>query len=315
MSAFSAVDLSQYTVAWICNREIEFKAAVSALDEVHVDYIGPCAPGHYPEGWLVYAFGEIQGNNVVIVSAQRYKPNGVIASMDIQQTIRDFFPRVRVSMMVTTGGGVPRDKHDVRLGDVVVSKFANPLTVVNVEDVDMEDNRSKITPQAMSPPSRWAERARCSFEQDIKQKRDNVSAHLANIVQKNPECVFPSTADDLLFESADEHQGKYGQGCEQCDAGKAIQRPVRDDTSPRVHFGPVASGAAIGRAMDYRDALTNDTGAIAVQIGAIPLMEFLRPLLVVGVANYADYHANEEWENYAAAAAAACAKAIVEGMP
>jgi hypothetical protein len=41
----------------------------------------------------------------------------------------------------------------------------------------------------------------------------------------------------------------------------------------------------------------------------------LAPLVVTGIADYADSHRNEHWQKYAAATAAACAKALVGNVP
>ncbi|CEL02249.1 hypothetical protein ASPCAL03421 [Aspergillus calidoustus] len=60
--------------------------------------------------------------------------------------------------------------------------------------------------------------------------------------------------------------------------------------------------------------MENHTGALAVPVGAEYLM-YLRPLVVVGVANYGDSHSDEKWKKFVAGNAAACAKDLVGRLP
>ncbi|RFU28033.1 hypothetical protein B7463_g8305, partial [Scytalidium lignicola] len=105
---------SDYTVGWICAIDTEYVAARVYLDEEH----------DRPERVSVndnnnYTLGKIGKHNVVIAIL----PGGEYGTVSAATVARDMlhiFPNVRIGLRVGIGGGVPR-KHDIRLGDVVVS--------------------------------------------------------------------------------------------------------------------------------------------------------------------------------------------------
>lgn len=68
-----------------------------------------------------YTLGEIQGHNIVIVCLPlgSYGTNSAAVSVAQMKTT---FPSIRYALVVGIGGGAPSSEHDIRLGDVVVSK-------------------------------------------------------------------------------------------------------------------------------------------------------------------------------------------------
>lgn len=57
-------------------------------------------------------------------------PSGEYGTASAAGVARDMlhsFPNIRIGLMVGIGGGAPTSKHDIRLGDVVVSKPENGL--------------------------------------------------------------------------------------------------------------------------------------------------------------------------------------------
>jgi nucleoside phosphorylase len=89
-------------------------AAKSMLDEMHHQLLQPANDEN------TYTLGEICGHNVVVTCL----PTGVygtIAAATIVSQMRSTFPNICFGLMVGIGG-VPSEKNDIRLGDVVVSK-------------------------------------------------------------------------------------------------------------------------------------------------------------------------------------------------
>jgi hypothetical protein len=66
-----------------------------------------------------YMFGRIGGHNVVIACLRRGK-YGVTSAAAAKDMLRSF-PSIQVGLMVGIGGGASSPKHDIRLGEVVVS--------------------------------------------------------------------------------------------------------------------------------------------------------------------------------------------------
>jgi nucleoside phosphorylase len=104
-----------YTVGWICAIVTEYVAAQAFLDKEHgrPEKVSPSDNNNY-------ALGEIAGHNVVIAVL----PGGEYGTSSAASVARDMlhsFPNVRIGLMVGIGGGAPSQKHDIRLGDIVVS--------------------------------------------------------------------------------------------------------------------------------------------------------------------------------------------------
>jgi nucleoside phosphorylase len=67
-----------------------------------------------------YILGKVGKHNVVIAVL----PEGEYGTSSAASVARDMlhsFPNIRIGLMVGIGGGAPSRKHDIRLGDIVVS--------------------------------------------------------------------------------------------------------------------------------------------------------------------------------------------------
>ena len=109
----------EYTVGWICAIRIEYLAAQLCLDEEHQrpEYVSRHDNNDY-------TLGRVGKHNVVIAVL----PDGEYGTSSAASVARDMlhnFPNVRIGLMVGIGGGAPSRKHDVRLGDIVVSAPCN----------------------------------------------------------------------------------------------------------------------------------------------------------------------------------------------
>ncbi|KAM3546273.1 hypothetical protein ARSEF1564_000761 [Beauveria bassiana] len=121
-----------YVVGWICALETEYVAAQVFLDEKH-------AP---PESVATndnndYTLGRIGKHNTVIAVL----PGGEYGTAAAATVARDMFhsfTNARIGLMVGIGGGAPNAKHDIRLGDVVVSVPQNGLGGVLQHDFGKE---------------------------------------------------------------------------------------------------------------------------------------------------------------------------------
>ncbi|KAG7149773.1 putative ankyrin repeat protein like [Verticillium longisporum] len=110
-------DPQKYTVGWICAIATEFVAAQAFLDEEHDP------PRHVaPHDNNSYVLGTVGSHNVVIAVLPDTE-YGTTSAATVARDMLHSFPNVRIGLMVGIGGGAPRlPEHDVRLGDVVVSR-------------------------------------------------------------------------------------------------------------------------------------------------------------------------------------------------
>ena len=131
-----------YHVGWICAVQTEYVVACEILDEEY-----PPLPISYPYDDNIYTFGRISHHNVVIACLPKGK-YGLTSAASVAKDMLRSFPSIRFGMMVGIGGGAPSLKHDIRLGDVVVSsgqlKLQNGAAVtVNNTVVPKDDPNPK----------------------------------------------------------------------------------------------------------------------------------------------------------------------------
>jgi len=108
-------DPKKYTVGWICAVTAEYVAARAFLDTEHA---GPEYVSEHDNN--DYTLGKIGKHNVVIAVL----PDGEYGTDSAASVARDMlhsFPNLRIGLMVGIGGGTPSLRHDIRLGDIVVS--------------------------------------------------------------------------------------------------------------------------------------------------------------------------------------------------
>lgn len=106
---------TDYAVGWICAITTEYVAAQTFLDEKHdgPQYVSANDNNDY-------TLGKIGKHNVVIAVLPDGE-YGIASAASVAKDMLHSFPNVRIGLMVGIGGGVPSSKHDIRLGDIVVS--------------------------------------------------------------------------------------------------------------------------------------------------------------------------------------------------
>lgn len=103
------------TVGWICAIKTESVAAQALLDEKHE---GPQDVSRNDNN--DNTLGKIGRHNVVIAVLPDGE-YGVSSAIGVAKDMLHSFPNVRIGLMVGIGGAAPSQKHDIRLGDIVVS--------------------------------------------------------------------------------------------------------------------------------------------------------------------------------------------------
>lgn len=188
-----------------------------------------------------------------------------------------------------------------------------------------------------------------SFVASLKTKKlrnklqEDISSHLSYLHGMESDWAYPGNTQDRLFKASYKHSHhKSGRNalspcalcnsenqisvcleasvadCDQlgCD-GELVQRDRLKErgTAPFIHFGKIASADTVMKSGEDRDKLAHDEGIVALEMEAAAVWDNLDglPCLVVkGVSDYADSHKSKQWQNYAAATAASCAKAILK---
>lgn len=125
---------------------------------------------------------------------------------------------------------------------------------------------------------------------------------------------YPGASKDELFDANYLHVDD-GLPCDHgCDGSRVQRRRLESSTIlPRIHFGIVASGDSVMKSGEERDRIAQKHAIIAFDMENAGVWDVFPCIVVKGACDYADSHKNKSWQGYAAATAAACMKALLDG--
>ncbi|PGH16715.1 hypothetical protein AJ79_01588 [Helicocarpus griseus UAMH5409] len=265
-----------YTVGWICTLPIELGAAQIMLDEVHEDLPTIQANDHN-----TYTLRRIWRHNVAIACLPSGESGKTFANTVALQLLSSFH-KIRFGLMVGIGGGVPNEK-DIRLGDVVVSKptdgyggvvqydFGKALSGGNFQQTGILNRPPQVLLTAVT-----------KLQGNHFSGGSKITNFLTEIKRTNVKFTRPAVEGRLCLSDYD-HVDINSKSCSDCDATKLVLRPHRsDDARYRVV-----------KDSQMRDKLVKDLG------------------ILCGDGSSGVNESNDEWQGYAAAAAAAYAKELL----
>ncbi|XDG06948.1 hypothetical protein ABKA04_006563 [Annulohypoxylon sp. FPYF3050] len=262
------LDFNGYTVGWICAVGKELVAARSFLDDEHDP------PDHLPSNDNnAYTLGRIGRHNVVI-AAMPVDQYGLVSAATVARDMVRSFPRVRIGLMVGIGGGAPSPRHDIRLGDIVVS----------------------------SPSSNTGGVLQYDFGKTIQNKRFSMKGHL------NQPPQFMLTALSMLGTEYEINGHACGDSVTNIIPRK---NPDGGRDNPTVHHGLIASANQLMKDALIRDTLSKEKDVLCFEMEAAGLMNHFPCTVIRGICDYSDTHKNDLWQGYAAMAAAAYAKDLL----
>ncbi|KAF3930042.1 hypothetical protein ABW19_dt0202579 [Dactylella cylindrospora] len=300
-----------YTVGWICALPVETAAAIAMLDEEHG------RPDRQdPHDKNNYILGRIGSHNVVIACL----PDGVYGTISAAALIVQMqfsFRSIRFGLMIGIGGGVPSFNHDIRLGDVVVSKPSGTSSGILQYDFGKAVRGKLVLTGSLNKPPKALLAAIAILEAEHLIRGNKICRHLTNMLNSNPEMrrryTYPGTEKDRLYQADYSHVG--GQTCERCDISKQVIRRRRDEPSPVIFYGTIGSGNQVVKDGKIRDELARENDILCFEMEAAGLMDNFSCLIIRGICDYSDSHKNKDWQAYAAATAAAYAKELLYNIP
>jgi nucleoside phosphorylase len=314
-------DPSKYTVGWICALSTEYVAAQSFLDEHHE---GPKNVSTRDNN--VYTLGEIGKHNVVIAVL----PDGEYGTSSAASVARDMlhsFPNVRFGLMVGIAGGAPSRKHDIRLGDIVVSASRDGNGGVFQYDFGktLQDKSFRSTGFLDQPPTilRAAVTGlKARYESDGHQIKEAINRILDKKPRLQKKYTRPDPRYDRLYQSEVVHPTNEDEE-ENCAAvcgdmpSKLKRRSERDESedNPAIHYGLIASANQLMKDATARDKLIVEKDVLCFEMEAAGLMNDFPCLVIRGICDYSDSHKNKYWQGYAAMVAAAYAKDLLNLIP
>ncbi|GFG21136.1 Pfs, NB-ARC and ankyrin domain-containing protein, partial [Aspergillus udagawae] len=295
-----------YTVGVVCAMGFEMSAVRYMLDDEH-----PRLPTKQGDT-CVYVLGELSGHNVVIACLPGTQGKGAaaIVANNMQRT----FPSIKWRLLVGIGGGVPSVTHDIRLGDIVVSMPEGPFGGVVQYDLGKDVEDGFTLKGFLWPPPPILRSAMEVMRSDHLTKLNKVNTFLSEILQKWPGLADyrrPSEDSDVLFQPDYPHVPDQVT-CWRCERAQIVDRPARGSDNPKIHYGLIASGDRVMRSAMKRNKTGRDIGDIlCFEMEAAGIMSEFPCIVIRGISDYADSHKSDIWQNYAAAAAAGCAKELL----
>ncbi|KAF3391660.1 hypothetical protein F1880_007668 [Penicillium rolfsii] len=308
------LDHTNYTVGWICAISTEHVAAKAFLDEEHE------RPEDVPNNDdNNYTLGRIGKHNVVIVvlPAGEY---GIAAAASVAKDLSRSFPNVRIGLMVGIGRGAPSRKHDIRLGDIVVSAPGRGHGGVFQYDFGKTiQGRTFHTTGILNQPPRFLRTAVNGLRTDYESKGHRLEEAINNVLEKNPRLQAydrPHSSTDRLYRTEVTHPPENEESCSACcgnDPSKLISRRERTryDDNPTIHYGLIASANQVMKDASIRDKLIAEKEVLCFEMEAAGLMNQFPCLVIRGICDYSDSHKNNEWQGYAAMTAAAYARDLL----
>ncbi|OCK96989.1 purine and uridine phosphorylase [Cenococcum geophilum 1.58] len=310
---------SDYTVGWICAITTEYVAAQAFLDEKHdgPEYVSPNDNNDYTLG----KFGK---HNVVIAVL----PNGeygISSAASVAKDMLHSFPNVRIGLMVGIGGGAPSPKHDIRLGDIVVSAPRDGKGGVFQYDFGkmIQDQSFQPTGFLNQPPTvlRAAINGlKAQYESEGHQLEEAIKSILEKKSRLRKKYQRPSPSSDRLYQTGVTHPLNNEASCAAVcnnDPSNLILRHERakDEDNPAIHYGLIASANQLMKDALIRDKFAKEINVLCFEMEAAGLMNQFPCLVIRGICDYSDTHKNKEWQGYAAMVAAAYAKDLLYRIP
>ncbi|RYP56595.1 hypothetical protein DL771_011716 [Monosporascus sp. 5C6A] len=304
-----------YTVGWICAISTEYVAAQAFLDEKHdrPEYVSPNDNNDY-------TLGEI-GKHKVVIAVLPDGEYGIASAAIAARDMLHSFPNIRVGLMVGIGGGAPSQKHDIRLGDIVVSAPRNGKGGVFQYDFGktIQDQSFRTTGFLNQPPTvlRAAVNGlKAQYESDGHQLEEAINTILEKKPRLQKKYKRPDLNNDRLYRSEVTHLPNDELRCSVIcgdDPSKLVLRPERpeDEDNPAIHYGLIASADQLMKDATIRDKLAMEKDVLCFEMEAAGLMNHFPCLVIRGICDYSDTHKNKEWQGYAAMTAAAYAKDLL----
>ncbi|KAJ6028685.1 hypothetical protein N7540_004261, partial [Penicillium herquei] len=306
----------EYSVGWICAISTEYTAAKAFLDETH-----PAPEPLSPADNNAYTVGMI-GKHKVVIAVLPDGEYGISSAANVARDMLHSFPNIKIGLMVGIGGGAPSSKHDIRLGDIVVSASRDGQNGVFQYDFGKAiQNQSFQATGVLNQAPTSLRAALNALKSDYESEGHQLKEFINKILERKPRLQKkykrPDPTSDRLYQSNFIHPLGDEASCVVVCGDKLshlVPRQERqdDEDNPAVHYGLIASSNQLMKDALARDRLSAEQNVLCFEMEAAGIMNHFPCLVIRGICDYADSHKNKEWQGYAAMVAAAYAKDLLK---
>lgn len=306
---------NDYNVGWICAIKTEYVAAQAFLDEKHEgpEYVSTNDNNDYTLGKV--------GKHNVVISVLPHGEYGISSATGVARDMLHSFPNVRIGLMVGIGGGAPSPKHDIRLGDIVVSATSTEKGGVFQYDFGkmIQYQEFQETGVLNQPPKVLRAAVHglmAQYELDGHQLEEAINSILKKKPRLQQNYKRPDPSSDRLYRTEVTHPLNREASCAAVcsdDPSNLIPRRERaeNEDNPAIHYGLIASANRLMKDALLRDKFAKEKDVLCFEMEAAGLMNEFPCLVIRGICDYSDTHKNKEWQGYAAMAASAFAKDLL----
>ncbi|KAK5099533.1 hypothetical protein LTR70_002434 [Exophiala xenobiotica] len=96
------------------------------------------------------------------------------------------------------------------------------------------------------------------------------------------------------------------------DGSALTATAIHEAQKPFIHFGRMACGNQVMKSGQHRDWVAAEERVVGFEMESAGTWDYVPTIVIKSVCDYADSHKNKQWQEYAAATAAACTKAFLE---
>ncbi|KAK8156171.1 ankyrin repeat protein [Phyllosticta citrichinensis] len=233
---------------------------------------------------------------------------GLTSAATVATDLLHTFANVRIGLVVGIAGGAPTTKHDIRLGDVVVSSqsdgegggvfqhdFGKTIQNGAFQNTLYLNQPPNLLRSAITGLSADHAVDGHTFEEDI-------NAILERKERLRDKFSRPDLATDWLYKSEYTHRGPDSDAfcSDVCGNNEEnfVSRPDRQrrKDDPVVHYGIVASANQLMKDATVRDKLARERNVLYFKMEAAGLMNHYPCMVIRGICDYADSHKNKEWQ-------------------
>lgn len=300
-------DPENYTVGWICALSTEQIAAAAFLDAEHE----PLEDQPLNDS-NSYMLGSI-GKHDVVIAVLPLGEYGTASAATVATDLLRTFPNIRIGLLVGIGGGAPSERHDIRLGDVVVSDggifqydFGKTIQGRAFQHTGFLNQAPTILRSAVAS-------LKTKYMLDGHQLKENIEGVLERRKRLRKLFGRPKAHSDMLFQPNVVHdEGGCTVVCAKNESNLVSRcERTEDEDDPAVHHGLVASANQVMKNAFIRDRLSAEKDVLCFEMEAAGLMNNFPCLVIRGICDYSDSHKNKEWQGFAAMTAAAYAKDLL----
>jgi hypothetical protein len=216
-----------YTMGWKCASLLDLAAAKAMMEERHL------ALRQHPADKNEYTLGRVGAYNIVVVCLPAERAGAIAAAIAATRMMYSF-GNIKFVFMVGTGGGVPNEDNDVRLGDVVVGVPSPSKAAVIQYDFGKGTVNDLERFGSLNPPPP----ALLAIVGDLRTEHGSEHLQLTNHLRTiDGSYAYPGVEHDLLFKANYKHCGDNDLICSHCDPEALIERRERKKTEPVIHYG------------------------------------------------------------------------------